>query len=97
VLARAIGHDVKGKVSPVLYVAGILLAFIDARIAMRGLPVGGADVAHPRPADRKGGRALLIARALRALTIATARWGNCLAQRSRRVCRRECHRRESAR
>ena len=33
VLARAIGHDVKGKVSPVLYVAGILLAFIDARIA----------------------------------------------------------------
>jgi len=33
VLARAIGHDVKGKVSPVLYVAGILLALIDARIA----------------------------------------------------------------
>jgi hypothetical protein len=31
--ARAIGHDVKGKVSPVLYAAGILLAFIDARIA----------------------------------------------------------------
>jgi uncharacterized membrane protein len=33
VLARAIGHDVKGKISPVLYVAGILVAFIDARIA----------------------------------------------------------------
>jgi hypothetical protein len=32
-VARAIGHDVKGKVSPVLYVAGILLAFVDARIA----------------------------------------------------------------
>ena len=33
VLARAIGHDLKGKVSPVLYAAGILLAFIDAPIA----------------------------------------------------------------
>lgn len=32
-LARAIGRDLKGKVSPVLYVAGILLAFVDARIA----------------------------------------------------------------
>ena len=33
VLARAIGHDLKGKVSPVLYLAGTLLAFVDARIA----------------------------------------------------------------
>jgi len=32
-LAQAIGRDLKGKVSPVLYVAGILLAFFDARIA----------------------------------------------------------------
>ena len=32
-LARAIGRDLKGKVSPVLYVAGILLAFVDARIS----------------------------------------------------------------
>ena len=32
-LARAIGRDLKGKVSPPLYVAGILLAFVDARIA----------------------------------------------------------------
>jgi uncharacterized membrane protein len=32
-LARAIGRDVKGKLSPVLYFAGILLAFLDARIA----------------------------------------------------------------
>jgi len=32
-LARAIGGDLKGKISPVLYVAGILLAFVDARIA----------------------------------------------------------------
>ena len=32
-LTRAIGRDLKGKASPVLYVAGILLAFADARIA----------------------------------------------------------------
>jgi uncharacterized membrane protein len=32
-LAQAIGRDLKGKVSPVLYVTGILFAFIDARIA----------------------------------------------------------------
>ena len=32
-LARAIGRDLKGKVSPPLYVAGILPAFVDARIA----------------------------------------------------------------
>ena len=32
-MARAIGRDLKGKISPVLYVAGIVLAFLDARIA----------------------------------------------------------------
>jgi uncharacterized membrane protein len=32
-LARAIGRDLKGKLSPVLYVAGILCAFLDPRIA----------------------------------------------------------------
>jgi uncharacterized membrane protein len=32
-LRRAIGRDVKGKISPALYVAGILLAFVDPRIA----------------------------------------------------------------
>jgi hypothetical protein len=31
--ARAIGRDHKGKVSPVLYVAGILFSFLDTRIA----------------------------------------------------------------
>ena len=31
-LAQAIGRDFEGKVSPVLYVAGVLLAFIDPRI-----------------------------------------------------------------
>jgi uncharacterized membrane protein len=33
VLADTIGRDLKGKVSPVLYVAGILFAFFDTRIA----------------------------------------------------------------
>jgi len=33
ILARVIGRDLKGKLSPVLYVAGILCAFLDARIA----------------------------------------------------------------
>ena len=32
-LARAIGRDLKGKASPVLYVAGILFAFFDPPIA----------------------------------------------------------------
>ena len=32
-LARALGRDLKGKLSPVLYFAGILLAFADARVA----------------------------------------------------------------
>jgi uncharacterized membrane protein len=32
-LAQAIGRDLKGKISPALYVAGVLLAFADARIA----------------------------------------------------------------
>ena len=32
-LARAVGRDLKGKISPALYLAGIALAFVDARIA----------------------------------------------------------------
>ncbi|MGH7210746.1 MAG: TMEM175 family protein, partial [Acetobacteraceae bacterium] len=32
-LARAIGRDIKGKISPVLYIAGILLAFVDTWIS----------------------------------------------------------------
>ena len=32
-LARAIGRDLKGKLSPLLYLAGILLALVDPRIA----------------------------------------------------------------
>ena len=33
-LARALGKDVKGRISPVLYGAGIALAFVDPRIAL---------------------------------------------------------------
>jgi len=32
-LARALGDDTKGKISPVLYIAGVLLAFVDTRIS----------------------------------------------------------------
>ena len=32
-LARALGTDLKGKISPVLYISGIVLAFVDTRIA----------------------------------------------------------------
>ena len=32
-LARAIGHDVKGKISPLLYVAGIISALLDTHVA----------------------------------------------------------------
>jgi uncharacterized membrane protein len=33
-LARALGRDIKGKISPVLYVAAIVLAFISPRISI---------------------------------------------------------------
>ena len=32
-LARVLGTDLKGKISPVLYIGGIALAFVDTRIA----------------------------------------------------------------
>ncbi len=32
-LAQALGRDLKGKISPGLYVAGVILAFLDARLA----------------------------------------------------------------
>jgi len=34
VLAKALGGDLKGKISPVLYVTGIGLAFVDPRLAI---------------------------------------------------------------
>ena len=33
ILARAVGRDLKGKLSPVLYVAGILVSFFEPWIA----------------------------------------------------------------
>jgi uncharacterized membrane protein len=33
ILARAVGRDLKGKLSPVLYVAGILVAFLKPWVA----------------------------------------------------------------
>jgi uncharacterized membrane protein len=33
VLAQAIGRDIKGKLSPVFYLAGVLLAFVDTRLS----------------------------------------------------------------
>ncbi len=35
-LAEALGRDWKGKLSPVVYVAGIALAFVDARLSLAG-------------------------------------------------------------
>ncbi|MDD2878579.1 MAG: TMEM175 family protein [Acidiphilium sp.] len=32
-LSKAVGRDIKGKISPILYTAGILLAFVDTIIA----------------------------------------------------------------
>ena len=32
-LGRALGRDIKGKMSPPLYIAGIAIAFVDVRIA----------------------------------------------------------------
>ena len=32
-MARALGHDLKGKISPVFYIGGIVLAFVDTRIS----------------------------------------------------------------
>jgi uncharacterized membrane protein len=32
-LAQALGHDLKGKISPLFYLGGIVLAFVDTRIS----------------------------------------------------------------
>jgi uncharacterized membrane protein len=34
VLAKALGSDIKGKISPILYVAGIVLAFVSPWISI---------------------------------------------------------------
>ena len=33
IVAEAVGRDLKGKLSPLLYIAGIVLAFVDVRLA----------------------------------------------------------------
>ena len=32
-LAQALGHDLKGKISPLFYLGGVVLAFVDTRIS----------------------------------------------------------------
>jgi uncharacterized membrane protein len=34
VLARALGSDIKGKISPVLYVTGVVLAFVSPWVSV---------------------------------------------------------------
>jgi hypothetical protein len=41
-LRRALGRDLKGKLSPLAYVAGVALSFVDTRVA--GLLYAGAAV-----------------------------------------------------
>ena len=54
-LAKSIGRDFKGKLSPVLYAIayrGGVLPAVDFLLSLR---VRRIDVAHPRPAHRTGG------------------------------------------
>jgi len=54
ILRKAVGRDWKGKLSPVLYMAAIVATFacaMDLRGDFRG---SCADLAHSRPAYRKG-------------------------------------------
>ena len=52
-LAAAVGSDVKGRLSLLLYVAAIGLAFVNQCDRRRDLRGGGADVAGARSADRE--------------------------------------------
>ena len=59
VIARAVGADWKGKLSPVLYAVAIPSAFLHPAIAWRHLRPGRPDLAHSGPAHRTGpGRGL---------------------------------------
>ena len=49
---EALGSDLKGKISPILYVAGIALAFVVLGFD-RNLRAGRGDVARSRPAHRR--------------------------------------------
>jgi hypothetical protein len=57
VLARAIGHDVKGNLSLASYVLGIVVAALGYRwLAFADLLRRGARLVHPRPAHRARAR-----------------------------------------
>ena len=53
-LARAIGRDVKGRASVVIYVVGIGLSFVDRWLGRRGLRGGGVRVAGARTGACRG-------------------------------------------
>jgi uncharacterized membrane protein len=60
-IERAIGRDLRGKISPVLYVAAILSAFVDTRIAGAIYLLVAMLWFVPRPACRTGDRQPLSA------------------------------------
>ena len=60
VLAAALGKDLKGKISPLLYLAGIGLAFVSPLAFDRALCSGCCDLARPRPAHREGDRGVVM-------------------------------------
>jgi uncharacterized membrane protein len=51
-LARAFGRDLKGKISPALYLVGVLFAFVDTRIAGARSPSRNAARGRPRVSPR---------------------------------------------
>ena len=57
VLARAVGRDWKGKLSPVVYLAAIALAFVAPWVAQLLYLARRVALVDPRPADRTPARA----------------------------------------
>ena len=55
-LRRALGADLKGKLSPFLYLTGIGAAFVSTAARRPALSRRGPDVARPRPAGGDGHR-----------------------------------------
>ena len=54
VLASALGSDIKGKISLMLYLVGIGLAFVYPWLSIAALCAGRRDLARSRSADREG-------------------------------------------
>jgi uncharacterized membrane protein len=50
-LAKAVGHDFKGKISSVIYASAIPLSFV--RVCLQSVCAGSFDVGDPRPPHRK--------------------------------------------